>query len=594
MALSAKQNYKLNDSFTREFIEAQQQSLSKPSRFPFMRFEPKLEVAFEQFRYHRLIKRVPIIGLTGLVLFALFSILDFYSLPEAVFSISIPIRLFLICPSIILIIFLAKKTVSADLFMWVYFAIYLIAGASIIVIIYTAGVNDHPLPYDGILLQLVFGYFLMGLPYMLAIYGGVLVSAGYIFISIYMNLPLEQLASNIIFILCLNFIGAIGCYIQERARRFLFLNERLVALAKEKDKKEIASKTRLVATASHDLRQPLHAMNLLIEALDDLLPNGKQKEIVKSLDLSIKQLSQLLSTLLDISKLNAGIVEPKIENLNLAEKMLSFCQEQTLRSKEAGIQLSCDGKNPLFVRVDPLLLDRIIRNIMENIFIHAQANNVKFAWISEQGSACLTIKDDGKGIPKEDLKTIFEEFQQSADSVRAGMGLGLTIVKQLAELQGMSYHLSSEPNAGSCFSLRMPLASSQYFSCVKPQGKVAIIKKQGSGFVDAWIQQISQWAYEVVTVPLGDHMTSEHISKMLPEGAQVLIWDALDQKHFDSFLDQVREIQSFYPVTLPVLIISNADSSEIPSLEESLFEIVSPSVRPAKLRVILEHLMKRA
>jgi hypothetical protein len=110
------QNMKLQDSFSRELIEAQQQSLSKVSRFPVMRFEKKLEAAFEEFRYFRLIKRVPIVGITGLVLFLVFSILDLYSLPEAVYQVSIPIRLLLICPSIILIIYLAIKVVSAGIF----------------------------------------------------------------------------------------------------------------------------------------------------------------------------------------------------------------------------------------------------------------------------------------------------------------------------------------------------------------------------------------------------------------------------------------------------------------------------------------------
>ena len=105
---------------------------------------------------------------------------------------------------------------------------------------------------------------------------------------------------------------------QERSRRSLFLNKKLVELAKAKDQQEIASRTRLLATASHDLRQPLHAMNLLIETLEEQLPTRKDLTITQTLKASIEQLSQLLSSLLNISRLNAGIVEAKAHNFDLS------------------------------------------------------------------------------------------------------------------------------------------------------------------------------------------------------------------------------------------------------------------------------------
>ena len=592
MSLSAKpiKNDKFESAFTSEFLEAQQQSLSKVSRFPMMSFEPLLEAAFEEFRYFRLIKRVPIVGITGLVLFLVFSLLDLYSLPEAVYQVSIPIRLLLICPSIILIIYLAIKAVSADLFIRVYFGVYLIAGGAIIIIIYTAGIHDHPLPYDGILLQLVFGYFLMSLPYMLALYGGLLISVVYLFTSTYMNLPIEQLASNGIFIISINFIGAIGSYMQERARRFLFLNENLVALAKAKDKKEIASKTRLVATASHDLRQPLHAMHLLIETLDDQLPDGEQKGIVKSLDISIKQLSQLLNTLLDISKLNAGIVQPKLESINLAGKISTFCQEQSLRLKESNLFLSYEGSDSVFVNVDPLLFDRIIRNILENIFVHANATKVCFSWKSEKDIVRLEVVDNGKGIAVEDIKTIFEEFQQSGDTSRSGMGLGLTIVKQLAELQGIEYGVNSSAGQGSCFWFNMSLAENQVKLLVDPLAKVTIIKRTSSNYAESWADQMEAWGYGVTLLPLGLNMTSNHIRRVLSKESQILIWDASEEEDINRVLEQLQSLQAEFMFSLPVLIVTNTELKHKSAAESSLFEVVSPSIRPAKLRLIVEHL----
>ena len=590
---------KFQGLFTREAIEKQQLRLATVKRFPFMKFEPRLEASFEQFRYRRLIKRIPVIGITGILLISAFSILDFFSLPEAVYPVSIALRLLLICPLIFLIMYMAAKAVDAFLFLRVYLSIYLLAGCTIVFIIYTADIHNHYLPYDGILLHLVFGYFLMGLPYTLATYGGLFVSALYIIMSSYMSLPIEQLASNSMFIISLNFIGAIGSYMQERARRFLFLNEKLVALAKAKDKKEIASKTRLVAVTSHDLKQPLHAMSLLIETLNDQLPEGKHKEIVQSLDTSVKQLSQLLNSLLDISKLNAGIVEPLLNNIDLSEKIKNFCQEQSLRAQQSNIKLDYDGPDTVFIRVDPILLDRIIRNIMENIFIHAEATEVRFTWKYKNNKAHFEIKDNGKGIAEEDLQKIFEEFQQSGENSRMGMGLGLSIVKQLAELQRIDYGLTSTIGKGSNFWFKLPIAEKHQAIATDqkklhdvPSAQVTIIKKATSNHAETWATEISAWGHGVTLLPMGRNLSSDHIKRALPERSQILIWDASDEADMDQVFNQMQTLQSNSNFALPILIVTEADSGQMYIPDKLIFEIVSPAVRPAKLRLIIEHLAK--
>ena len=586
---------KFQGGFTRESIEAQKLSLSKVNRFPFLKFEPKLEAAFEQFRYRRLIKRIPVIGITGLVLFSAFSLLDFFTLPKAVYQISIPLRLLLICPLIILIMYMASKAVDSFLFIRVYLSVYLLAGCSIVFIIYCSDVHNHYLPYDGILLHLVFGYFLMGLPYTLATYGSLVISAFYIIMSSFMSLPLEQLASNSLFIISINFIGAIGCYLQERARRFLFLNENLVALSKAKDKKEIASKTRLVAVTSHDLRQPLHAMSLLIETLNDQLPEGKHKKIVQSLDSSVKQLSQLLGTLLDISKLNAGIVEPQLSNIELSDKIKNFCQEQSLRALQSNIKLDYEGPDDVFIRADPVLFDRIIRNVMENIFIHAEATGVRFTWKCENNKARFEICDNGKGIAKEDLQKIFEEFQQSGDKSRMGMGLGLSIVKQLAELQKIDYGLTSAIGKGSSFWFKLPIAKDQIIAKDqkhKPSSTVTIIKKVTSNYAEAWATEISAWGYRTNLLPMGSNMSEDHIRRALAKQPQILIWDARDESDINYVFKQMRTIQSEFDFSLPVLIVTDEDSQQISTPDNFIYETVSPTIRPAKLRLILKHFAK--
>ena len=590
--------------FTREHIEQQQSALSRVSLLRPMRFEPSLEAVFLDYRYQRLLKRVPAIGFVGLVLFTLFSLLDYILLPADASKITIAIRLLLICPLIICVIIFALKAVKARFFIYFYAFVYVFSGCAIISIIYTSEVHGYSLPYDGILLHLVFGYFLMGLPYLMAIYASFLVSLIYFWISFYMQLPLEQLVSNAIFILSLNFMGAIGGYMQDRARRFLFLNEKLVALAKAKDKKEIAAKTRLVAIASHDLRQPLHAMNMLIEALQAQLTEASQLALAKSLNLSIKQLSQMLNTLLDISKLNAGIVQAKQEPLNLSKKIRNLCEEFAFRAREADISLHSEGADSVYALLDPVLFDRILRNIIENIFVHAQASDIKIIWKAVPDGIQLVLVDNGKGIAQEDVLRIFDEFQQAGSHSKVGMGLGLSIVKQLAELQGIRYRIESHPGIGTSFHLNLPAVSDTQ---IPPTSLIplSIRCSSASRFNAHWQERLAEWGYTLTQIELPVSATVADIKTSTPKDSELLIWE-VDSSETDT--PEVLRSRSTAPDDkddkLAILFIvddevqaeawikelNQSNNQPEQSLKDIKLEVLSKQVRPAKLRLVLSYL----
>ncbi len=602
--------------FTRADIEQQQQRLSKVNLLRPMRFEPALEAVFLDYRYQRLLKRVPAIGVVGLILFTLFSILDSVFLPNDAARITISVRLLLICPLILCVILLAIKTVSARLFLYFYTFVYIFAGCTIVGIIFTADAYSYSLPYDGVLLHLVFGYFLMGLPYLMASYASIFVSLVYFFVSLYINLPPEQLSSNAIFILSLNFMGVIGGFIQDRARRFLFLNEQLVALAKAKDRKEIATKTRLVAIASHDLRQPLHAMNMLIEALQAQLIDPQQKSLAKSLNSSIKQLSQMLNTLLDISKLNAGIVQAKHETLNLAQKMSQLYKEFALRAKEAEMAILIDGPTDVYVKLDPVLFDRILRNILENIFVHADASEIRISWFTEGEKVCLSITDNGKGIAKTDIATIFDEFQQ-AGNTQHGMGLGLNIVKQLAELQNLYYELESDLGMGTTFRLNMPLAAALQ-TTNQASIPLAIYSAADQHSFPLQSSRFIEWGYAPVFLH-PPSLNGDNYTPSLPTETRVLLWDLSGATSsttnadvlaaLDSLFDYLRKaLSKAHQLAAILLVIDNEDQIDNyhQALEKgikNLFnqtervraahiktEVVSTQVRLAKLRLVLTYL----
>lgn len=595
--------------FSQASIERQKLQLSQLSHFLFMRFEQEMEDAFTHYSYSRLLRRVPAIGFTGLVLFLLFCVLDYYTLPPEAYQLTIPIRLFVVCPLICLVIYLAYRHKPVQLFLNIYFCVYVLSGCSIIAIIYTAHQAGYPLAYDGMLLHLVFGYFLMGLPYLWVTYGSLLVSASYIWVASHTELPMEQLASNAIFLLSMNFMGAIGSYLQERSRRYLFLNENLVTLAKFNNEKEIAAKTRLVATASHDLKQPLHAMNLFIDALQTELTEPSQKSLAKSLHISIKQLSQMLNTLLDISRLNAGIVRAKPEALNVSDKIKAICTEFAFRAKEAGIELTCSGPEAVFSELDPFLFDRIVRNVLENVFVHAEATRVSVSWRTEQpfihpdqlyqfpqqSFIHLSIRDNGKGIAAEDLNAIFEEFRQSGHHAKSGMGLGLSIVKQLAELQGIAYRIDSSLGDGTAFHLNLKASNSQQ-NASNPAISVAIAGPSASGFIEQWQDRFTEWGYRLTQVELHEKLTIEQLHQRLPQDVEVVMGEFHDKHALELFRSKIYDLHAQYRPAIRVLLAVTEgllSKRQLLTEEKTFTELMHLPLRPAKLRLALGYLIPK-
>jgi signal transduction histidine kinase len=596
--------------FTREQIEQQKQTLGHVSLLRPMRFEPKLEAIFLDYRYQRLLKRVPAIGIVGLILFTLFSLLDYIFLPDDAAEITMSIRLLLICPLILCVIVFALKAVNARFFIYFYTFVYVFAGAAIVGIIYTADLFAYSLPYDGILLHLVFGYFLMGLPYLMAIYASIVVSIIYFWISFYMQLPLEELVSNAIFMVSLNFMGTIGGFMQDRARRFLFLNEKLVALAKAKDKKEIAAKTRLVAIASHDLRQPLHAMNMLIEELESRLNDPAQLTLAKSLNISIKQLSQMLNTLLDISKLNAGIIQARPERVNLSKKLKDIAEEVRIRARETGITLLLEGDSNVYVRVDPVLFDRILRNLIENIFVHADASEIKLVWQHNGQQVQLAIADNGKGIPLKHLNHIFDEFHQADSHAKTGMGLGLSIVKQLVELQHIGYRIESRTGIGTTFHLVLQSEKESAAAAAAQTVPLFCCNQHWRELPQNWPTRLGEWGYQLVPFELSRNRPLPAVGIDIPADSKVLVWrlnPSVDSEENTSLTAQLNTLMSHLMAqntSLPaiLLLVDNEQQAaelktDIDSYKRSMardtlkLEVVSLQVRAAKLRLILNYLM---
>jgi len=224
------------------------------------------------------------------------------------------------------------------------------------------------------------------------------------------------------------------------------------------------AKTQFLASASHDLRQPIHALSLFSGSL--LLRNLDERTelIARQIDKSISALTSQLDGLLDISRLDAGVVAKSISVVQLHDSLQKLVQEFLPLAKSKSLRLTLLCSVDAHVRTDPLLLQRILRNLISNAIKYTDHGSVEISVVQHNQCWRVRVKDSGIGIPVAEHKRIFEEFYQFDNPERdgsRGLGLGLAIVKRLAKLLDLGIELESDPGKGSQFSLDIPRASKE-------------------------------------------------------------------------------------------------------------------------------------
>lgn len=237
-------------------------------------------------------------------------------------------------------------------------------------------------------------------------------------------------------------------------------NEQLEsALASERTAS--AAKTRFLAAASHDLRQPLHTLSLLSAALTMRKLDDKSASIAASMNEAMADLAAELDTLLDISKLDAGVMQADPESFDVAqalEKMLDL-YEAPARRKSLLLQKRLD--EDLYVWADRSFFDRIVRNLIDNAVKYSEDGSITLTCRQANGMALIAVTDTGIGIAAELQQQVFEEFYQVHNPERdkkKGLGLGLSIVRRLVELMGGTINLESIAGSGTTIQIFLPLA----------------------------------------------------------------------------------------------------------------------------------------
>ena len=254
----------------------------------------------------------------------------------------------------------------------------------------------------------------------------------------------------------------LGCFVLlldiTRERAF----EAQLQTARDEAIEAIRSKSRFLAAASHDLRQPLHAMTLFVSALSRRLGEGEVAELVGNVESSLRSLRAMIDTLLDISKIEAGLIKPTLGPMPLAELFAALRPGFSATARDRRLEFRVAPTSAKVVG-DRTLVELALRNLLANAFKFTRSGGVLLGVRRRRGEIGVVVVDTGAGVAPDRAERVFEEFHRdkmTATGPNEGIGLGLAIVRRLAALMGGRVTLRSHPGKGSVFTLWLREAAS--------------------------------------------------------------------------------------------------------------------------------------
>ncbi len=373
--------------------------------------------------------------------------------------------------------------------------------------------------------------------------------------------------------------------------------------AKQEAEQANLSKTKFLAAVSHDLLQPLNAARLFTSALLERREPMSSEILVRNVSNSLEDVENLLGTLVDISKLDAGVIKADVAPFALSELLDNLAAEYTQVARSEGLQLHFIGCSAL-VRSDIQLLARILRNLLSNAIRYTYSGRVVLG--CRRHHQCLTIEvwDSGMGIAEHRLEEIFQEFKrgdvQRPDQDR-GLGLGLAIVEKIAGILGHPIHVRSWPGRGSMFSVEVPLSATAPTPPPTLQMSEPMLERLRGARIwvldnDATIcagmrTLLEGWGCRVVTA-LSEEDLARQVDNYRAE-ADLLIADY----HLDNDqngVDAVARINARRASPIPAMMITANYSNELKQqIRELGHTLMHKPVRPMKLKTAMSHLLGR-
>lgn len=363
-----------------------------------------------------------------------------------------------------------------------------------------------------------------------------------------------------------NFVSSVIRDVTERKR----MEDEIIAARQEALRANKANSA-FLAAASHDLRQPVQALSLLNGALRRTVKDERALEMIDSQEHSLTAMTNLLNSLLDISRLDAGAVSPELEEFPVQRLIDRLSDEFARQAQHVGLEFSSSSCSSV-INSDPNLLAEIIQNFVSNAIRYTSEGSVKLECSARDGNCIIAVTDTGIGIEPDQLDEIFREFHQckSPGASKEGFGLGLAIVKRLSDLLGLTIKVASEVGKGSTFSVAIPIAGQE---AATSQNREAVEEAQAhedaSGLVvlieddvsvaNAWGMLLEAEGYSVMMASSATE-AFERVREV-QETPALLISDfhLLDGS---TGVEAVSAIREFFDVNIPAFIVSG-DTSKV-------------------------------
>jgi len=362
-----------------------------------------------------------------------------------------------------------------------------------------------------------------------------------------------------------------------------------------------AAKTTFLAAASHDLRQPVHALGLFIGALRRVVMPLEGQRLIEQIEESTVAMDGLFSALLDISQLDAGTVEVHRQSFPMGALLERICRDHEAEATAKGLSLVW-APSTAGVDCDPVLLERVLRNLVANAVRYTDHGRVLVGCRRRGATISIQVLDTGPGIPPDQRDRVFQEYYQLGNPERdrtKGLGLGLAIVRRLVDLLGCEMTLRSRVGHGSCFEVSVPMATGgipaskdapEATSGAFAQGFIVVIDDE-LAIRNAMSALLTGWGHETVVVGSGDEAIRQlSIREQRPD---LIICD-YRLRDGENGIRVIERLRSEYNEAIPAMLITGDTAPDrLAEAKASSLLLLHKPVSNGKLRAAIVHLIDK-
>jgi len=361
------------------------------------------------------------------------------------------------------------------------------------------------------------------------------------------------------------------------------------------------AKSLFLASASHDLRQPLNAMQMYIAALQSKVKDKEILRIIEDINSVSLSTARLLNALLDVSELEAGAIKPRFESFSVNNMLISIFQSFLPLAKDKGLNFRVVPSS-LYVRSDPALLERILGNFMSNAIRYTNKGSVLIGCRKRGDKVVIEVWDTGCGISDDQMSFIYEDFYQIENKERdrgKGLGLGLALAKRLSESLEHKIVSKSTFGSGSCFSVLVNIGEKtvdenqdeSFMNIMNLSGANILLVEDDMDVLKATKQLLESWGCKVKTARNKDEVMN--LIKENPYDNPDIILADNRLPGDASGIDITYLIQEKLQASIPCVIMTgDVERNHVQSIIDQGFPVLLKPIQPAKFRAMLSHLIQ--